>query len=369
MSQQFLAICEETTRGTKPGSPTWLYLPVLSQLQPKFVPKDEPRKEFRGNDSALGDSSVRRVESQWSYTLECAYYPCAAVALLLTHSIGKAGTRTALSAPNEEAYTGILYPVAMPYGTGYPLADKAIGISANTDEAGTTKSQYFGGGRIKSVSIVVKGVDDVRLSFEIQGAGGWVGAVDQTAITDPDFSTLPAPFVSGDALFYAGSGISRTGTAPDFTAIGAGTMNAMRSDELTIKITNGLEDKTVINGVRGPSFTTRNSQFAVEASLTIDYADPSSGFSSADEFKRIFSGVATTPLLLKLDNGEIIDATSGTAKFESWVDLPNMMLKADPPERNAEGKTPSIKMTYTSLYDTTAEYPCALFTQDDLSAY
>lgn len=367
MSQQYLCICEETTRGTKPDTPDWLWLPVTGNLQPKFSPKDEPRKEFRGNDTALGDLTVRRVESQWTHTLECAWYPGAAVGLLLKHLLGKANTRSALPSTNEEAYKGIIYPVDMPYGTGYPLEDKAIGLFVHTDEAGTTKAQYYGGGRVTKCTVSVKGTDDVKLSFELTGAGEWVGAVDQTAEA---LGTMPTvPFISCDALFYAGAGISRTGTKPNFTAIAAGSMGQMWPDDLTITITNGLADKLVINGIQGPSITTRTAQFMVEAAMTIDYADPASGFSSADEFKRLFSGVATQALLLKLDNGVIIDQTGGTQTYQAFIDLPNMKLALEPPERNTEGKTPSIKLNYKSLYDTTSNYPCGIFTYDLASAY
>lgn len=362
MATQYLALVEETTRGTDPGS-GYLFLPVTGTLSPKFDPKDEPRKEFRGADTALGDSSVRRVESKWTHTLECSWYPGAEVGLLFKHLLGFAGSRTVV---DTTAYKGVLYPLAMQYGTGQNLANKAIGLLVNSDENGTTKMQYFGGGRIKSCTITIKGTDDIKLSFEIQGAGGWVGTPDQTATAGVSFPAA-SPFISCDTLCYSGSGISRTGTPPALTAIAAGSMTAFTPESVTITITNGEDDRTVLNGVRGPSKTYRENQFKVETDVVIDYEDPSSGFSSADEFKRIFAGTATQALLLKLDNLE--HAGSVSAHYESWLDLPNMMLTAETPERNTEGKTPSVKLKYTSLYDSTLTKPFALFTQDKATAY
>lgn len=363
MADQFIALCEETTRGTMPGSPSWLYLPITGKLQPSFAPKDESRKEFRGADTALGDSTVLRRESQWTWTLECNWYPGPEVGLLLKHLLGKAGSRSTVDTSGKR---GILYPLAMPYGTGYELEDKAIGFAVHTDEAGTSKYQYWGGGRVKSCTITLAGTDDVKLSFEIVGAGEWIGAPDQTALGGVSFPTV-SPFVTSDALFCIGSGVSRTGTAPDFTAIGAGTMDPFRPDDVTITITNGLDDKVVINGIKGPSLTSRMNQFTVEVATTIDYADPGSGFSSADEFKSLFSGTRTNSLLMVLDNGEL--AGAATATYQAVLDFPLFLLNADTPERNTEGKTPSTKLTYRSLYSATTEYPFALMTTDKAASY
>ncbi len=363
MAIQYLALVEETTRGTDPGS-GYLFLPITGALQPKFVATDEPRKEFRGADTALGDSSVVRKESQWTYTLECSWYPDSeAIGLLLKHALGKAGTRSVLE---TDAYKGILYPLSKFYGTGEELANKAIGIIPNTDEGGTTKSQYWGGGRIKSVNIKGEGTDDIKLVFEIQGAGEWIDAVDQTLIGSVSFPTA-APFVSSDLLCYIGSGITRTGTAPNFTDLDPNTMSAFRPDSIDITITNGINDKVVMNGIKGPSHTTREEQVKVECSFPIDYEDPSSGFSSADEYKTLFDGTRTNSVLIVADNGELAGDTS--ENYAASIDLPNMIVNAETPERSTEGKTPSVAFSMTSLYSDTTEYPIGIITVDQNSAY
>ena len=158
MAIQYLAIVEETTRGTDPGS-GYLFLPITGNLQPTVEYDDQPRKEFRGADTALGDvaASLVRRSGQWTMTVECAYYPGAEVGLLLKHTFGGAETRNVV---DTSAYTGILFPYANPFGTGANLANKAIGIEINTDEGGTTKAQYYGGGRINCLLYTSDAADE-----------------------------------------------------------------------------------------------------------------------------------------------------------------------------------------------------------------
>ena len=123
MATQYLALVEETTRGTDPTS-GYLFLPVTGSLDVKFEPTDEPRKEFRGADTALGDSTVVRRQSMWTYTLECAWYPdSAAIGLLFKHVLGKVDTRSVLE---TTAYKGIMYPLATLYGVGEELVPSEV---------------------------------------------------------------------------------------------------------------------------------------------------------------------------------------------------------------------------------------------------
>ena len=364
MSEQYLLIYEETTRGT-PGSPTYLTLPITGALQPTFTPTDEPRKEFRGNDTALGDTTVARRSSQWTYTLECVWYPDSpAIGLLLKHLFGGEGTRTLI---DTTAYAGNIYPVASPYGSGSePLADKAIALCPHTDEDGTTKQQVFGGGRIKSCTITITGTDDVKLSFEMIGPGEYVGTPDQTLEA---IGSLPSvdPFVSSDVTCWASTGISRTGSTPNYTDIEEGTMDQFVPDSVTITITNGLDDKVVMNGVKGPSQTSRVAQVSAEITLPMDYEDPSSGFSSADEFKTLFSDVRTNSLAFELTSDTL--AGSATEYYRALIDVAAVLVKAESPARNSDGTTPSIPFTCTTLYDTTAEYPISIFVVDTDAGY
>jgi hypothetical protein len=139
-------------------------------------------------------------------------------------------------------------------------------------------------------------------------------------------------------------------------------------DTLDITISNGLKDKTVGNGVPGPTKTYRDSKFKFDINSPIDYEDPASGFSSADEFKKLFTGPASNNLIIVWDNGDL--AGSSTAKYTAILDLPNMMqVNPKKPGRNSEGKTPDLKMGFTSLNSTTTKYPGALITVDKATAY
>lgn len=362
MAIQYLAIVEETTRGTDPGS-GYLFLPVMNNIQPTVTYDDQPRKEFKGADTALGDSSVARRSGQWTMSIECAYYPGEETGLLFKHCFGKAGTR---AAEDTSAFKGIVYPLANLYGTGAELGDKAIGIEMNTDEGGTTVAQYYGGGRIKSITVTGEGTDDVKLTIEIQGPAEYIGAVDQTATAGVSFP-VAAPFSTDDCTLFIGAGITRTGTAPDFTDLAENTMDAYKPDSFTITITNGLDDKAVMDGVLGPNKTFRSAQFGVEVATPIDYEDPSSGFSSADEFKTIFGGPQTTSILLKMDNGVVAGDTTST--YESIFDLANLLFKPDTPARQSDGTQPTVNFNMSSLYSDTTEYPIGLMTIDKASAY
>lgn len=362
MAKQFVALIEETTRGTDPTGGR-LFLPVMGSLLPTFSPTDEPRKEFRGADTALGDLTAVRRESQWTYTLECAWYPGAEVGLLFKHLLGKAGTRSVLE---TTAYKGILYPLSMPYGTGAELVDKAIAIEVNYDDGnGVTKSRYYGGGRVISCTITGEGTDDVKLSFELAGPGEYIAA-ESTETAGASFPTV-SPFSSSDLLLYIGTGMTRTGTAPDYTDIVPNTMTAFRPDSLNLTITGGLEDKVVMNGVKGPSFTSRTSQFLAEIDVPIDWDDPSSGFSSKDEYDKLFAGVATNAIMIVADNGELAGDTS--ENYAATIDLPAMINQSETPEFSTEGQTPSVGLKFASLNSATTEYPFAMITVDQATAY
>lgn len=363
MANQYLPYCEETTRGTKPGSPSYKFLPITKGLVPKFDPKDEPRKEFRGADTALGDSSVVRRESAYTISPECYLYPGAEVGTLLKHLLGKAATRTTV---DTSAYKGILYPVAMPYGTGAVLADKAIGFEPNMDRDGTTASQYFGGARFKNATLTIKPGDDITLALEGGGAGGWIGAANQAATANPTFPAA-SPYAYADAAFYVGSGATRTGTAPDYTDLAPGTMSQIQPDEFTLKIPNGLEDKSVLNGVKGPSKTERTAQFMAEVEFTLDFRDPASGFSSIDEFEAQFSGPRTNSIMVVITGTEL--AGAATQKYQEVIDLPLVQITIESPEADNEGKTVKAKIKGKTLYSYTTKYPLAWLRVDKAATY
>ena len=356
MSSQYIALVEETTRGTTPAGP-YLFLPILGDLVPEFDATDKPRMEFKGQDVALGSATAIRTEVKWAYKLKCYWYPGKETALLFKHLLGAPAARAAV---DTLAYRGLIIPTAMPYGLGASLGTSAIAIVANTDENGTTKSQVFGGGRITDCKISCKGTDDITLEFSLEGA--WIGPADQTAVSGISFPAAN-PFNSTQYSAYIGGAPVRTGTAPNFTNLAPGTAVQFMPDSLDLTITNGLKSKVVGNGVRGPSKTTRAAQFKADLACPLDYEDPSSGFSSAQEFKKIFPGVATNNLLIVFDNAQL--AGSATQNYQAVFDMPLMMQKnAKKADRSAEGKTPGLKLGFESLNNSTYGYPLALLLTD-----
>lgn len=363
MPNQFLAIYEETTRGTAPGSPVYQFLPIISGLTPEINFDDKPREEFRGVDNALGDATVIRREQSWSYKLKCYWYPGKETGLLFKHLMGFAATRSVVE---TSGYKGILYPVAMPYGAGNTLVDKAIAIIPNTDEQGTTKCQVFGGGRVTECKITASGSDDIILEFSL--AGAWIGTIDQTAISGVSFPAAN-PYNSTEYKAYIGGTPTRTGTAPNYTALAVGTAVQFYPDSLDLTITNGLKDKIAHgSGVMGPTKTYRDASFNWSLDVPLDYEDPSSGFSSADEYKKLFTGPSTNNLMLVFDNGDLAGAT--TEKYTSIIDLPLGKLKnPGSVERNPNGKMPNLKLGFDRLLSSTTQYPIALLNVDKATAY
>ena len=352
MASQYLALVEETTRGTTPVGPN-MFLPILGDLTPEFDATDKPRVEYRGQDTSMGSTTVYRTEVKWAYKLKCYWYPGKETALLFKHLLGNPGARTVV---DTSAYKGLILPATMPYGSGMPLGNSAISIIAHTDEQGTTKSQTFGGGRVTDCKITCKGTDDIELEFTLEGA--WVGPADQAAIGGVSFPAAN-PFNSSQYKAYIGGSPARTGTAPNYTSIAAGTAVQFMPDSLDITITNGLKDKVVGNGVRGPSKSSRTASFKIAVNCPIDYEDPASGFSSAAEFKRLFTGPATNNLFVLFDNGGLAGAATQT--YQAAIDLPVMMQKnAKKADRNPDGKTAGLKLSYESLNSTTTGYPLAL---------
>lgn len=361
--EQYLALCKQTTRGPVTGTPAYKFIQTLGGW-PKFNPTDEPRNEFAGHSTAMGPRSQRRKESAWTASPQMLYRPGEEIGMILRQLFGYAGTRATVDTSGKK---GLLYPsTAMPWGAGAPLADESLGLVPNLDEAGTTKSQSYGGFRPTTGTFVFKGTDDVVLTVEGGGAGDWVGAVDQAAIPGVSMPSVD-PFNSSEVAYYIGSGAVRTGTAPDFTDISPGTMTRFYPDEATLKILNGITDVVTGNGVKGPSKSKRTAQESAEFEFKIDYEDPSSGFSSADECKRIFSGPVTNSILIVMTHSAL--AGAATEKYKTVIDLPLLSEKPERPDPENEGKTGTASFSFKTMFDPAVGYPFAALITDKATAY
>lgn len=360
---QWCEIFEHAARDTITGAETTYPLPLKGTLRPEFNPTDAARVEFRGQSTHQGATNVYRQTEQWSFTSDSYWYPIRAIGILLKHAFGKAVTRVVT---DTTAYKGITYTIDDPF-ISTELDDKAVGVLVNYNAgAGVTKSRKYYGGRITAMTVTFSADDSVGVQFTIQGPGEQVTS-EAAATTEPDFSTLPSPFDSCDALFYIGAGISRTGTAPDFTAIAAGSMAQFSPDSATIEFNFGRTDKTVMNGICGPSKTSNSEQMSVTFNGPIDYEDPASGFSSHDEVEALLSDVKENSILVVITSDEVAGST--TEPYSAAIDLPALFLQPTNPEFNAEGNTPSATLAYNSLYSDTAEYTASVLTVDKETTY
>lgn len=360
---QWIEIGEQVARTTLVGDEVFYPLPA-TVLKPKFNPTDEPRKEYRGSDTGQGDSEVRRLSSQWTHDLEAYIRPCRAMALLLKHAAGKVATRSAV---DTDAFGGMVYPENLPFGLGQTLGDTALAIKVHYDDgAGSTKQRIYYGARITKASLSGEGSQEWKITFSLQGPGTCVTAP-AAAGSMPDFSTLPDPFIFSRSLFYIGAGISRTGSAPEFTALAPGAMTAFVPDSCTLDIELGRQDKTVANGINAPTKTTKESQLAVKVSCPLDLEDPSSGFSSRDEVDALISGIRQNSMFIVLDNGDICGATDQT--YQWLIDLSSLYLGPSSEEFSTEGKTPRTTLEYMSLYSDTTQYAIGIYAIDAEASY
>ena len=364
MAKQWIEIAEQAARGIIVGDEVWHPLVVNNNLKPAFNPVDEPRKGFRGNDTGQGDSDIYRKESAWSYAMEFESVPSAARALLLKHTFGLIASRSVV---DTTAYKGLLLMANLPFGAGAALGTKALMFRINYDNgSGGNASKIYHGGRITTLGIKGSGSEDIMMTCEVNGPGEFITAAAAGTAT-PDFAALPAPFNSSDTRLYIGAGAVRTGVAPNYTALAAGTMKMFVPDSFDIKIDTGRKDKTVMDGVRGPNKTYKDAKLAITASFPIDIEDPSSEFSSYDEIEAQFTGPREFPVMLVMDNAEL--AGAATATFQEVWDLPRLMLKPVKEEFNTEGKTPNTTLECSHLYSLTTQYAIALWTQDQLDDY
>lgn len=361
MANQYGAFVEEAVRGTDPAS-GYFFIPLMDALQPDTNYDDQPRPEFRGQDTGQGNVEVVRRDGQWIYPFKFAWYPGVEVGTLLKHFYGHAATRSVV---DTSAYEGQVASLTSVYDTG-PLGTTALGFVMNSDEGGTTKAQYYGGGRITELVIDFQGTDDITISGTIKGPAEYIGAADQTATAGASFP-VAAPFSTDDALMYVGTGASRTGTAPNYTAIGFGTMKTFKPDNLTLTLTSNRDDKKVMDGVLGPNKTFNSGQWATSATGTIDYDDPASGFSAADQFKLQFSGPQEAGLMIVIDSGEVAGDTTTT--YSATIDMPNNSIVMATPQRQTDGTQPTSDFTITNLAVTAIGYTAGIFTVDKASAY
>lgn len=365
MLKEFGAFVIETTRGTDPGS-GYFFPPCAGDLLPKADFKDSPREEYRGGDEAFGPlQNDFRESSEWSHGYPTLLRPGAEVARLIMMSGFKAGTRATVDATGKK---GILYPERNSFIAGGSLSGKGLGYIPNViAKDGNTYSRYHGGGIVKGWTLESKRPSDAKISFDITG-GPFIGAAGQAATTGYSEPTLN-PFNSVEVgLYYGATGVTRTGSAPDFTdiAVNTGTATRVKHEGLSLKYESGLTLKDIDDGYRGAAKVERDKETSWELSFTTDLDDPAGAFAAHTLYAAMQSGAQYSPFVIEAKLGVL--AGAATEYYRTLIDLPLGMITAEP-KSFRKGKPAQVTFKVVSRLDLTIGYVLGVLTVDRSATY
>lgn len=357
----YLAAGEEATRGTKEAS-TIAHIPLLNPGVPDMEFDDQKRGEFRGEETAKGETLVRRLGQKWAGSFEIPFFTEAGttagmIATLIKHFFG-----FAVSTQNASTgqYAHMMYPVPDPEAAA-ALGTKALTFNVNVGEGATMKNWPYVGGRVKSLAFDFEPGQPVKMTIETMGQKR------DTVTAELGSPVFPAENLRCDynnLTLYYGAGITRTGSGPDYTDLDPNTMTAIKPDKVTLKIENGAEDKMRLSGVDYPDKTSFG-QFTAMLEITMDWDDPASGFSSSDEFAAYMAGIGSESFLLVNDTGTVAGTGDNHALI---IDCPIANRTGGKPEFDRE-KDPITTLTYELLYDpTTTKYLVGVMVKNTASA-
>jgi len=344
----YMAIGEEATRGTKEAS-TVGFIPLLGASIPTVEFEEKKRKEFRGEDTVKGDTTTLRMSQKWGGSIEMPMFTEAGSTAGMVGTLFKHFFGSATSAQNATTgqFAHMMYPVPDPFAAAN-LDTKALTVNLNINEGATMKNWPFVGGRVTSLSFDQEVGDHLKVTAEM------VGQFKDPVTSEIGSQTFAAENLRCDynnLTVYTGT-ITRVGTAPDYTDYTFGSATQIKPDKISVKIESGMEDAMRLSGIDYPD-KTRMGMFLVTAELTIDWEDPSSGFSSVDDFTAWVGGVSETNLSLHWDSG----TQAGTGDNHGlYIDIPRASRLGGEPEYDLE-KDPMITLKYEGLFDaTTTEY-------------
>jgi hypothetical protein len=358
----YLAIGEEANRGTKEAT-TVGFIPLAEPFKPKFEPDDKRRKEFRGEDSLLGYTTVRRVSTKWSGGPKIAMYSEAGTTkgMIGTQFKHLAGKATSSQNASTGQYLHMMYGVANPFDAAN-LGTKALTLNLNLNQGATMKNWPWVGGRHKSVELVQDPGEQLMANFESFGQFRDAATAE---IGTPVFPAENLRFDYNGFKLYTGT-ITRTGTGPNFTQFAFGSATQIKPDSFKAKISVASEDKLRLAGVKYPD-KTRMGIFELSAEFTIDWEDPAAGFSSADEIEAWLAGPNPREINLFAlwDSG----TQAGTGdNHQLNLDMPRMVLEGDLADYDLE-KDPMVTLKFNGLYDaTTCKYLFGLMLKNTATA-
>jgi hypothetical protein len=344
----YLAIGEESARGTKEAT-TVGFIPLLSAAIPAFEPDDKVREEFRGEDSVKGATAQMRMSRKWSVSLDAPVFTEAGttkgmMGTLIKHFFGD--VTTAQNGATGQYYH-MMYPVVDPFASS-ALGARGLTANLNINEGAVMRNWPFVGGRVKGIAFDQEAGGHLKMTAEM------FGQIRDAATAEIGSSVFAAENLRCDynnLKVYTGT-ITRTGTAPDYTNFAFGSATQIKPDKVSLKLENGMEDALRLSGLDYPD-KTRMGRFKVTMEVTLDWEDPATGFSSADDLNAWIADASTTNFFLHWDTG----TQAGTGdNHQLYIDLPLMRRVGGAPEYSLE-KDPMITLKYEGLYDaTTAKY-------------
>lgn len=349
----YLAIGEEATRNTKEAT-TVGFIPIneLTIPEPEF--EDIDRAEWRGEQQVKGNQATLRKSRKWAAEPQMPVFTEAGttkgtVGTIFKHYMGYVST-----AQNGATgqYAHMFSGVADPFLTAN-LGTKALTYNLNRNK-GTVMTNYpWLGARVNTLSFEQNSGESLNCSF------GQMGTILDTTTAEIGSPTMPAENLRCDynnLTAYTGT-ITKVGSAPDYTDITFGSATSFCPDSITISLENGMEDKIELCGTDYPNKTTMG-KFTGTLSITIDLADPASGFSSEDEYDNFFLDPNTTSraFAFSWDTG----TQAGTGDNHSLIiDLPKCILTTAPPEYDLETDS-IITLEYKFEYDSTTTYSAGI---------
>lgn len=356
----YLAVGEEAVRGTAEKT-TLGFIPLMSPGLPTVEPDDRARKEFRGDKTVLGDTTMIRMMRKWSGSIEFPMFTEAGTVAGMVGTLFKHFFGTVTSAENGATgqFGHHFYPTADPFSAAN-LDNDALTFNFNLNEGATVRNWPFVGGRVGALTFAQEAGEHLIVTADIFGQKQ---DTRDTAIASPAFAAENLRCDYNNLTVYQGA-ITRTGTPPDYTDYAAGSGVVIVPDSVTIKLENGMEDVMRLSGTDYPD-KTRMGLYKVNIEMTLDWTDPASGFSSADEVAAWIDSITYTNFAFHWDTG----TQAGTGDNHGmWLDVPRCHRVGGQPEYDLE-KDPMITLSYEGLYDAaTAEYLVAMLLKNTVTA-
>lgn len=358
-NKHYVAVGEEAARGTKESS-TVGFVPLDEPFFPKMEYDDQRRKEYRGEQSALGDTLARRMSRKWSGSMVFPMFTeggtvVGIIGTILKHFFGHVSSALGSGAGQ---YYHMFSPVHNPFAAAN-LGAKALTLNTNVNEGATMKNWPYVGGRVKSVTF------DCEPSLPLKVTVEYFGQYRDTVTAELGSPVFPDENLRCDynnLAAYIGT-ITKVGSAPDYTDFTFGSATLFKSDKLSVKFEAPHEDKLRLSGLDYPDKTNVKGQFKVTVEVTIDWEDPAAGFSSVDEFNSYHGGISQQNFHFFWDTGT--PAGSGD-NHALHIDLPAMQRLGGDPEYGEDD--PMITLAYEGLYDATALYQMGLMLKNTAAA-